>query len=325
MILSWAYLADGTFLQEVPRAKFKELLSDEKNLLWVDMEDATEDEISILRDDFKFHPLLIDDCIASHSQPKIDEFDDYFFLVIHSCYFYTEKETEDALNIRELDIFVGKNFVITFHQGHIRSVSTNRKRCEHGCQTMTKGAGFLLYYILDSLIDNYFPIMDTLSERLAKLEEDILTNPHPALMAKMFSQRRNIVTLRKVVGPQREIIARFMRPGSPFISEEARPYFKDIYDHIFRIYDITEMSRELIAQDMESYISSINWRLNETMKTLTIIATFLLPIGTIASFYGMNVEIPEFKWGIWGYLAVWFWMVVASLLTLFYFKKRRMV
>ncbi len=325
MISSWAYLEDGTFLQQIPREDLCTLLSNEKNLLWVDLEDATEEEISILRDDFKFHPLLIDDCIASHSQPKIDEFEDYFFLVIHSCYFYTEKATEEALNIRELDIFVGKNFAITYHQGHIRSVSTNRKRCEHGCQIMTKGAGFLLYYILDSLIDNYFPIMDTLSERLVKLEEEILTDPRPRLQARIFSLRRNMVTLRKIIGPQREIIARFMRPSFPFVTDDARPYFKDIHDHIFRIYDITEMSRELIAQDIESYISSINWRLNETMKTLTIIATLLLPIGTIASFYGMNVEIPEFKWGIWGYLAACFWMIIASLLTLVYFKKRRMI
>ena len=325
MIYSWAYMEDGTFLHEVPRSDFCTILSNAKNLLWVDMEDPTEEEMNILRKDFQFHPLLIDDCIASHSQPKVDEFEDYFFLVIHSCFFYTEKETEDALNIRELDIFIGRNFVITFHQGHIRSVSTNRKRCEHGCQIMMKGTGFLLYYILDSLIDNYFPIMDTLSERLVKLEEEILTDPRPQLQAKMFSLRRNMVTLRKVVGPQREIIARFMRPGSPFISEEARPYFKDIYDHIFRIYDITEMSRELIAQDMESYISSINWRLNEIMKTLTIIATFLIPIGTIASFYGMNVEIPEFKWGIWGYLMAWFWIIVVSIGIFVYFKKKKMI
>jgi magnesium transporter len=141
----------------------------------------------------------------------------------------------------------------------------------------------------------------------------------------MFTQRRNIVTLRKVVGPQREIVARFMRPGFPFVSEEARPYFKDIYDHIFRIYDITEMSRELIAQDMESYISSVNWRLNETMKTLTIIATFLMPLGIIASFYGMNVEIPEFKWGIWGYLMACTLMLLSSIATLIYFKKKKMI
>ncbi|MCX6357583.1 MAG: magnesium/cobalt transporter CorA, partial [Candidatus Aureabacteria bacterium] len=319
------YLEDGTYIPNVPRDKLCPTLANPKNVLWVDLEDPTEDEIAILRNDFGFHPLLIDDCIASHSQPKIDEFNDYFFLVLHSCYFYTEKETADALDIREIDIFVGKNFVITYHKGHIRSISTNRKRCEHGPQIMSKGADFLLYSLLDALVDNYFPIMDTLSERLAEIEEEILTDPHPLLQAKIFAQRRNMVSLRKIVGPQREIIARFMRPGFPFISEEARPYFKDIYDHLFRIYDITEMSRELIAQDMESYISSINWRLNETMKTLTIIATFLLPIGTIASFYGMNVELPEFKWGIWGYLAVWFWMIVASLLTLVYFKKRRMI
>lgn len=325
MISSWAYLSDKTFLAQIPPEKLKEILRNEKNLLWVDFEDPSEDEIALLRGEFGFHPLLIDDCIASHSHPKIDEFEDYFFMVIHSVFFYTEKQEEDALDIRELDIFVGRNYVITYHQGHVRSVSNNRKRCEHGCQIMTKGADFLLYHLLDSLVDNYFPIMDTLSEELVKFEEQLLSNPSPALQSKMFNIRRNMVTLRKVVGPQREIIARFTRPGFAFISEEARPYFKDIYDHIFRIFDITEMSRELIAQDIESYISSVNWRLNETMKTLTIIATFLMPLGIIASFYGMNVEIPEFKWGIWGYLAAWGWMILSAAATLIFFKRKRML
>ncbi|MCX6355019.1 MAG: magnesium/cobalt transporter CorA [Candidatus Aureabacteria bacterium] len=325
MISSWAYLADKTFLTQVPLEKYKEILKDENNLLWVDFENPTEEESNLLRTEFQFHPLLIDDCIASHSQPKIDEFDKYFFLVLHSCFFYTEKKDEEALNIRELNLFIGKNFVITYHQGHIRSVTKNRKLCEHGCQIMTKGSDFLLYSLIDALVDNYFPIMDTLSEQLVKFEEELLSNPTPALQAKMFTIRRNMVTLRKVVGPQREVIGRFMRPGSPFICDEARPYFKDIYDHIFRIYDITEMSRELIAQDIESYISSVNWRLNETMKTLTVIATFIMPLGIIASFYGMNVEIPEFKWGAWGYLTACGWMILSAMVTLLYFKKKKML
>ncbi len=325
MITSWAYLSDGTFIPQVPREKFKTILTDERNLLWVDLEDSTEEENSVLKTDFLFHPLLIDDCIASHSQPKIDEFENYFFLVIHSLFFYEEKKAEEALNIRELDLFIGKNFVITYHRGHIRAVTKNRKICEHGCQIMTRGSDYLLYNVIDAIVDNYFPIMDTLSEQLVKFEEELLSNPTPALQAKMFRIRRDLVTLRKVVGPQREIVARFIRPGFPFIKEETRPYFKDIYDHIFRIYDITEMSRELIAQDIESYISSINWRLNETMKTLTVIATFFMPLGIIASFYGMNVEIPEFKWGIWGYIAACGWMVISAIGTLLYFKKKKML
>ncbi len=325
MISAWAYLEDGTFVQKLPCDRFCQIISNPKNLLWVDFEDPTEAEIDVLRKDFGFHPLLIDDCIASHSHPKIDVFQDYFFLVIHSCFFYETKPSEEALNIRELDIFVGKNFVITFHRGHIRSVTTNRKRCEHGPQIMTKGADFLFYHLLDTLVDNYFPIMDSLSEQLVRLEEELLTNPHPGLQAQMFVMRRNVVTLRKVIGPQREIIASFMRPGFQFVGDEARPYFKDIYDHIFRIYDITEMSRELIAQDIESYISSVNWRLNETMKTLTVIATFLMPIGVIASYYGMNVDIPEFKWGMSGWITAIALMAASAVGILIYFKKKKLM
>jgi magnesium transporter len=325
MIASWAYLEDGTFVQQVPLEKIKEILSTDKNLLWVDFEDPTEKEISILRDDFKFHPLLIDDCIASHSQPKLDEFEGYFFLVIHSCFFYTEKKMEEALNIRELDIFVGKNYVITFHQGHIRSVSSNRKRCEQGCYTMTQGSAFLFYSILDALVDNYFPILDVISERLERIEEDLLKNPRPELLNRIFIAKRSLITMRKVVSPQREIIGRFMKPGFPFIREELRPYFKDLYDHILRVYDISESARELISADMDAYLSSISFKLNEIMKTLTIIATFVMPLTLITGFYGMNIEIPEFKWGLWGYLSVWGLIALTSVGMLIYFRKKKLI
>jgi len=325
MLSSWAYLEDGTFVQQVPRERFCATLANPKNLLWVDFEDPSEEEIAILRNDFGFHPLLIDDCIASHSHPKIDEFDDYFFLVIHSCFFYTERHLDEALNIRELDLFVGRNFVITHHNGHIRGVSTNRKRCEQGSTIMKHGSDFLLYSLLDALVDNYFPIMDALSERIEKIEEQILTDPTPALQAQLFAVKRSLVTLRKIVGPQRELMARFIRPGFPFVREEYRPYFKDIYDHILRIYEITESARELISADMEAYLSSISFRLNEIMKTLTIIATFAMPLTFITSFYGMNLEIPEFKWGLWGYALVWILMAVCSLLMLLYFRKKKLI
>jgi len=325
MISSWAYLPDGTFVTQVPREKFKEYLADERTLLWVDFEDPTDEENAILRSDFSFHPLLVDDCIASHSQPKLDEFENYFFMVIHSCFFYTEKELEEALNVRELDIFVGKNFVITYHKGHIRSVTTNRRRCEHGCQIMTQGSDFLFYNFLDSLVDNYFPILDELSLRLEKIEEDILENPRPELLAEIFILKRSLLTLRKIVAPQRELIGRFIRPGFPFIRSKIRPYFKDIYDHILRIYDISESARELISADMEAYLSSISFKLNETMKTLTIIATLILPLTLITGFYGMNIEIPEFKWGYYGYLTVWGLIIATTVGMLFYFRKKKLI
>jgi magnesium transporter len=325
MIWSWAYLKDGTFLQQVPTSEIRELFSDKGNLLWIDFEDPTEEEINILRNDFIFHPLLVDDCVASHSQPKLDEFEDYIFLVMHSCFFYEEKKLEEALNIRELDIFFGKNFVVTYHRGHIRSVSMNRRRCEQNPRSVSHGADFIFYSLLDSLVDNYFPIVDVMSERLEKIEEDILANPRPELLSRLFALKRSLVTLRKVAGPQRELIGRFSRPGYPFISGKHRPYFKDVYDHILRIYDISESSRELISADMEAYLSSISFKLNEIMKTLTIIATFVMPLTLITGFYGMNIEIPEFGWGIWGYVSVWGIMFLTSIGMLIYFRKRKLI
>jgi magnesium transporter len=174
-------------------------------------------------------------------------------------------------------------------------------------------------------VDNYFPIVDIMSERLEKIEEDILANPRPELLSRLFALKRSLVTLRKVAGPQRELIGRFSRPGYPFISSKHRPYFKDVYDHILRIYDISESSRELISADMEAYLSSISFKLNEIMKTLTIIATFVMPLTLITGFYGMNIQIPEFRWGIWGYVSVWGLIFLTSIGMLIYFRRRRLI
>jgi magnesium transporter len=325
MISAWAYMADGAFLQRPSHTRFKDILADVKNLLWVDFEDPTENETALLRDVFDFHPLLVEDCEDSHSQPKIDQFEDYFFLVIHSCFYYKDKAEQEALSIRELDIFVGKNYVITFHKGQVRSVSTNRKRCEQNSYTMSRGVDFLLYNILDVLVDNYFPILDTISERLDRVEEEILSNPRPELQAKIFALKRSIVTVRKFIGPQRELMGRFLRTDFPFIRQKHRLYFKDIYDHIIRIYDMTESARELISADMEAYLSAISFKLNDIMKTLTIIATLVLPLTLITGFYGMNIQIPEFRWGIKGYLFVCGIMMGAAVGMLVYFKKRKLI
>lgn len=325
MISTWASLADGSFIQQPAQSKFEEILSDDRSLLWVDLESPTEEETAILSEIFHFHPLLIKDCIDSHSYPKIDEFENYFFLVLHSCFYYRDKSEEEALSIRELDIFVGKNYVITYHQGHVRSVSTNRKRCEQGNAIMKRGPAFLLYNILDALVDNYFPIIDEVSERIERIEEEILSNPRREIQAKIFAVKHTMVSLRKVIGPQREIIGRFLRADLPFIQPEHHPYFKDVYDHILRIHDISESARELIAANMEAYLSAISFKLNDIMKTLTIIATLVMPLTLITGFYGMNVQIPEFKWGIWGYLFVW--LILLSIVggMLLYFKKRKLV
>jgi magnesium transporter len=326
MISSWAYLSDGSFVQKPASSDYSKILSDKKNLLWIDLEDPTEDEASlILRETFGFHPLLIDDCISSHSQPKIDQLEDYFFLVIHSCFFYEEKALEEALSVRELDIFAGPNYIVTYHKGHIRSVSTNRKRCEKGSHIMSKGADFLLYNLLDALVDNYFPIIEGITEHLDEIEEKILSDPTPIIQASIFKLKRSLVTLRKIIGPQRELITNFLRPEFTFIQGRHKPYFKDIYDHIVRIYDISESARELISADMEAYLSAISFKLNETMKTLTIIATLVLPLTLITGFYGMNIQIPEFRWGIWGYLFVWGLIVGAVASMLSYFRKKRLL
>ncbi|MDP8247950.1 MAG: magnesium/cobalt transporter CorA [Candidatus Tritonobacter lacicola] len=325
MITSFARLEDGTFKRGIDRPEIKGVLAGETNLLWLDLEDPTEEEIDIIREEFDFHPLLIEDCIASHSHPKIDEFKDYLFMVIHSCYHYKDKREEDALDIRELNIFIGPNYIITYHNGHIRAVSSNRKRCEKSSHIMRGDSDFLLYNILDQLIDNYFPILEEYGERLNSIENQILARPRPELLERMFSMKRNIMTMRRVIGPQRELISRFGRGDYSIVRHNNRPYFNDIHDHIIRIYEMIETSRELIVTDMEAYLSSVSYKLNEIMKTLTIIATIFIPLTFITGLYGMNFRLmPELSWK-YGYLFAWGLIALVTFLMLAYFRKRRLI
>lgn len=325
MITSFVRLEDGSSRCGIDRSDIREVLACRGNLLWLDLEDPTEEEIGVLKTEFDFHPLLIEDCIASHSYPKIDVFEGYLFMVIHSCYYYKDRREEDALSIRELNLFIGPNYLITYHKGHIRAVSSNRKRCEKGSQIMQGGADYLLYMILNQLVDNYFPILEQHGERLSALEDCILSNPQPELLGRMFSMKRNIMTMRRVIGPQRELISRFAASEYGVVHYDNRPYFKDVYDHIIRIYDMIETARELVATDLEAYLSAVSFKLNEIMKTLTIMATIFIPLTFITGLYGMNFRfMPELTWR-YGYLFAWGVIGLVTAFMILFFRKRRLL
>ena len=297
-------------------------LKDEEETIWVDFETPTDNESEVLSTVFNFHPLAIEDCIAESHLPKLDDYGDYLFLVVHGA---RRGDTPGTFNTVDVNFFVGKRYLVTFHPGHTRSIDQTKERCQKNTQILSKGSDFLLYEIMDRLVDNYFPILDDFDVVIDELEYQAFHNPTRATFDRIFSLKRDVTALRRITAPQREIFNRLSRDSFAVISRRAAPYFRDVYDHLFRISDLAESYKDLGTGLMEAYLMVVSNRLNETIKVLTLIATIMLPLTLITGIYGMNFEyMPEIKWR-YGYFYVIGIMALVGLGLLFYFRKRRWI
>jgi magnesium transporter len=297
-------------------------LKDEEETIWVDFETPTDNESEVLSTVFNFHPLAVEDCIAESHLPKLDDYGDYLFLVIHGA---RRGESPGTFNTVDVNFFVGKRYLVTFHPSHTRSVDQTKERCQKNTQILSKGIDFLLYEIMDRLVDNYFPILDDFDVVIDELEYEAFHNPTRATLDRIFSLKRDVTALRRITGPQREIFNRLSRDSFAVISRRAAPYFRDVYDHLFRISDLAESYKDLGAGLMEAYLMVVSNRLNEIIKVLTLIATIMLPLTLITGIYGMNFEyMPEIKWR-YGYFFVIGFMALVGFGLLYYFRKRRWI
>ena len=327
MITSFLYdqkteqMTEGLTRKEVSVA-----LADPDKLLWLDMEDPTKEDYGILKDQFRFHPLLIRDCVNPQYIPKCDEMEDYIFLVLHSVYYYMDKKEEEALSVREIDIFVGKNYLVTVHNGHIKTVTVNRDLCRRSGKLMDKGSGRLLYHILDTMADNYISIINRVTDRMNSLEDAIVARAQPEMLANILAMKQNIMTIRKVLLPQSELIYQFCQGKISYVREDEIMYFKDIYDHMLRITNMVDNLREMGQSLLEAYHSAIAFKLNDVMKILTVIATIMMPMTIISGIGGMNVLFPlalrETIAGFWILLAA---MIATALGLIIWFKKGKLL
>jgi magnesium transporter len=289
-------------------------------LTWVDITNPDEGDIDLLVETFAFHPLAIEDAIFPQNHPKLDDYDDYLFVVIHELD-ATPGEGK-PVGTHELDLFVGKNYVVTLHAEPVLSVTGLLNRCKDKPLAMQQGAGFLLHAILDRAVDASFPVVERLEDRIAEVEEDTLAHAEPKVLERIVRLKKDVLLLRNILAPQRKLVAQMTRATTPLLRPATQAYFRDVYDHIERINNLLDTFRDLLSSTMEVYLSAVSQRLNEIMKTLTIIATFMMPLTLITSFYGMNVKAPEFGWGIRGY---WFvvGLLVLSVGVMIWFLKRR--
>ncbi len=316
----------GRLERDPDPSRIGEILADPDRLLWLDLENPGEEEYGLLRSQFSFHPLLIGDCINPQHYPKCDDMDSYIFLVLHSVYYYLEKEDEEALSVREIDIFAGSNYIVTVHGGHIRAVTSNRRLLESSERIMTEGAGRLLYHLIDAMVDNYIDIIHNLSEKSEELENAVLAGGRPALVKRIISLRRNVMTMRRVLLPQTELIYRFAHGKIVSVHPKEVIYFRDIHDHLTRVSYLVENLRDMVKSLLDVYHSSLSNNLNNTMKILTIIATIMMPMTLISGIGGMNVLFPfgmrETMAGFWVLIGI---MLVCVSLLLYWFRKIRLL
>ena len=310
-------------IENVKAEDLQRFLVDKNNILWFDIESPLESEIDILIDVFNFHSLSIEDVIFPHNYPKIETFEDYLFLIIHSVT-YNEKGY-DSITSQEINIYFGKNYIVSIHEEPIKYIHSVIQRCKSNPTIMSRGADFLLHLILDGITDSFFPILDTINDKLDKVEDKILIgNPNQTeIMAEMLNLKKDLLNLRKIVGPQRSVYSTLTRSDLSFIKTKTIIYFRDVYDHMLRVYDLIEGYRELLSTTMEADFTIISTRLNEIMKVLTIIATFMMPLTLVTSYYGMNVKLWEFEWGRFGVIFVWILLIVPVVVMFLYFKKKK--
>lgn len=304
------------------------LLTDRQRVFWLDLEAPTASEFDLLRDVFHFHPLAIEDAMRPHQRPKLDEYDGYCFLVADEVWLDTDalqspETDENAVQTRQISLFLGANYLVTIHIQPVEAVRSFRERCGHQHTILERDTGFLLYSLLDVLVDRYFPLLETLDSLMDDLEDRIVDRPQPDALQTIFALKRNLTRLRRYAGPLREVLQALTTRNIPGIQESALPYLRDVADHLFRIYETLDSYRDLMSNMLDAYLSQVSNEMNRIMQKLTAVATVFLPLTFITGIFGMNFAIEP-----WLHTSFWFWMGLMALLgvvTYVWFHRRKIV
>jgi magnesium transporter len=297
------------------------LTKDDNLIFWVDFESPTDADDRILLDVFKFHPLTVEDCRANRHHPKVEEFPDYLYFIVHAIRTDT---SPDRFNTVELDGYLGKNYVVTYHHEPFTSINKVKQSVQVSPVTCQRGAAFILHHVIDNIVDEYLPVMDDFDERINALEDNIfsLSTPNNEILEEILGLKRSLLRVKRISSKQLEVLYRMSHGQFQLINGPVLPFFRDIFDHLVRVTDLAESYRDLISGSLEAYLSVVSNRLNEIMKVLTIFSAVMLPLTFIAGVYGMNFDnMPELH-SRFGYYAAWAIMITVAVGMLYYFKRK---
>ncbi len=320
MIKSFLYLPNEGVKVRDGVEDFDRLVMEKDAILWVDMSKPTDEESFVLTHDFHFHPLAIEDVISEKPRTKLDDYDRYLFLVFQIVDYVGR---EEGLKIGEIDLFLTDNALVTVHYDDHRIFDYLYHRAERDERLMARGVDFLFHAVIDTIVDNYNSTLDIIEYEVDQVEDDVLGEADEETLRSIFTLRRDIVELKRIVIPQREIVLLLSREHYPRISSRAAVYFSDIHDHLVRIEDLVTFHREILNSSLEIYYSSISTKTNEIIKVLTIFTVLFIPPTFLVGLWGMNFKyMPEYEWK-YGYLFALLIMLLTVLGLVVFFRRKK--
>ncbi len=301
-----------------------EVLVTTDGLLWVDLLQPTDEEAAILSRIFKFHALAIEDCVHETNHPKVDNYGDYVYLVVHGV--KSASGARGKVDTEEIDFFLGKNYLVTYRNASSKTIDEVRRRFLE-VPGAWRHPDFLLHALLDRMVDTFVDKMAALDAEVDTLEQRLFRRhlPGRTVLAEIFSLKKEVLQLKRLVNPQREVLNRFARGEFAIVSPAAQPHFRDVFDHVYRVSEIVESFRDVVTSALETYLTVVANRTNEVMKVLTVLSAVLMTASLVAGIYGMNFTVlpgKDLAWGFWYTLIA---MVAASGALVFYFKRQRWI
>jgi magnesium transporter len=315
---------DETHFQEKEIKTIEECFAfkEKPTVTWINIDGLHQVEIlERLGDCYGFHPLVLEDILNTDQRPKMEDYGEYIYIVLKMLDY---NDISGEIEAEQISLILGPNFAISFQEreGDVFNPIRERIRNNKG-RIRRMGTDFLAYALLDSIVDNYFIILEKLGEKIEFLEEKLVTEPTPETLQIIHHLKREMIFLRKAVWPLREVIGSLERGESSLVKETTRIYLRDVYDHTIQVIDTIETYRDMVSGMLDIYLSSVSNRLNAVMKVLTIIATIFMPLTFIGGIYGMNFKyMPELGWR-WGYPIVLLIMLGIGIFMLIYFRKKR--
>ena len=286
---------------------------------WIDIVGLHDIElVARLGECFGLHPLALEDVLSVGQRPKADEYDDHVYCVLRNFH-----AGDGELVSEQISMFLVPGLVLTFQEMEGDCFEPVRERVRRGKGRIRRmGADYLVYALIDALIDQFFPILERQGERIEALEDELIEDPTPETLQKIYRLRRELLLLRRAAWPEREVIATLQREETALVSRDVKVFLRDAYDHSVQVLEILETYRELAGSMLDVYLSSLSHRMNEVMKVLTIIATIFIPLTFVAGIYGMNFDrMPELHW-VWGYPAALAVMAAIGVVLVVFFKRR---
>jgi len=337
---------NGNFSRDLAPHAISDMLAAPDTVIWLDIQSPSDDDIRLLREEFGFHPLAIEDATRAHERPKVDAYEHavlqhplgpeedstpqaevsappgrhaYYFIVVYEARF---DPAQDHVMTEPINLFVGQNYLVTVHQGDIKHVRDTLSRWQMPDSPLGNTVGALVHSFLDAVVDDYFPLMDRVADRVEELEDTIFEEFNEQAIQSIFSLKKDLLSMRRIVAPERDVLNVLLRRELPIFRPADVAYLQDVYDHIVRVTENIDTYCDLLSSALDSYLSLQSNHLNQIVKVLTIASIILMAASLITGFYGMNFEnMPELRWGMGGLWALSLIAAVTAALVI-YFKRR---